>query len=39
VSSTPTFFIDGRRIVGFSANSVPYDAVKSMVDYDLASQK
>jgi protein-disulfide isomerase len=39
VSSTPTFFIDGRRIVGFSANSVPYDAVKAMVDYDLASQK
>jgi len=37
VTSTPTFFINGRRIVGFSANSVPYDAVKSMVDYDLAN--
>ncbi len=39
VTSTPTFFIDGRRIVGFSANSMPYDAVKEMVDYDLAGQK
>ncbi len=39
VSSTPTFFIDGRRIVGFSANSVPYDAVKEMVDYAVANAK
>jgi protein-disulfide isomerase len=39
VTSTPTFFINGRRIVGFSSNSVPYDAVKSMVDFDLASAK
>jgi protein-disulfide isomerase len=39
VTSTPTFFINGRRIVGFSANSTPYDAVKAMVDYDLASPK
>jgi protein-disulfide isomerase len=39
VTSTPTFFINGRRIVGFSANSTPYDAVKAMVDYDLASSK
>jgi len=39
VTSTPTFFIDGRRIVGFSANSVPYDAVKAMVDSDLTNPK
>lgn len=39
VTSTPTFFLDGRRIVGFSANSVPYDAVKAMVDYDLSNPK
>lgn len=37
VSSTPTFFINGRRLVGFSSNSTPYDAVKSMVDFDLAN--
>ena len=39
VTSTPTFFINGRRIVGFSANSTPYDAVKAMVDYELANPK
>ncbi|MGA2371313.1 MAG: thioredoxin domain-containing protein [Candidatus Korobacteraceae bacterium] len=39
VTSTPTFFINGRRIVGFSANSTPYDAVKAMVDYDVANAK
>ncbi len=39
VTSTPTFFIDGRRLVGFSANSAPYDAVKEMVDYDIANAK
>ncbi len=37
VSSTPTFFINGRRMVGFSANSTPYDSVKSMVDYEVAN--
>lgn len=37
VTSTPTFFIDGRPIVGFANNSTPYDAVKEMVDYDLAN--
>jgi len=35
VSSTPTFFVNGRRIVGFAANGGPYDAVKQMVDYDI----
>jgi protein-disulfide isomerase len=36
ITSTPTFFINGRRIVGFGAN-VPYDAVKSMVDFEVAN--
>jgi len=36
VTSTPTFFVDGRRIVGFGGN-VPYDAVKEMVDFDVAN--
>ncbi len=36
ITSTPTFFINGRRIVGFSSN-VPYDAVKSMVDFEIAN--
>ncbi|MGB8889987.1 MAG: thioredoxin domain-containing protein [Candidatus Korobacteraceae bacterium] len=37
VTSTPTFFINGRRLVGFSSNSAPYDAVKQMVDYEVAN--
>jgi protein-disulfide isomerase len=37
VSSTPTFFIDGRKLVGFANNSTPYDAVKAMVDFDVAN--
>src|SRR5271165_6825857 len=37
VTSTPTFFINGRRLVGFSSNSAPYDAVKQMVDYEIAN--
>jgi protein-disulfide isomerase len=36
ITSTPTFFINGRKIVGFSSN-VPYDAVKSMVDFEIAN--
>ena len=39
VTSTPTFFINGRKIVGFAGNSAPYDAVKAMVDYDVANSK
>jgi protein-disulfide isomerase len=39
VTSTPTFFINGRKIVGFSGNAAPYDAVKAMVDYDVANSK
>ena len=36
VNSTPTFYINGRRLVGFG-NNVPYDAVKEMVDFEIAS--
>jgi len=32
INSTPTFFIDGRRLQGFG-NNVPYDIVKQMTDY------
>jgi protein-disulfide isomerase len=39
VTSTPTFFINGRRLVGFSTNSIPYDMVKQMVDFDLNNSK
>lgn len=39
VNSTPTFFINGRRMVGFSSESTPFEAVKAMVDYDLANPK
>jgi protein-disulfide isomerase len=31
VTSTPTLFINGRRVVGGS--TIPYDVLKSMVDY------
>src|ERR1019366_6360704 len=36
VTSTPTFFINGRKVVGFG-NNTPYDVVKSMVEYNLTS--
>lgn len=39
VSSTPTFFINGRKLVGFANNSTPYDAVKAMVDFEVANAK
>jgi protein-disulfide isomerase len=39
VNSTPTFFINGRRVVGFSSPQTPYDAVKAMVDYEAANTK
>ena len=38
VTSTPTFFINGRRVVGFNNTGTPYDAVKSMVDFELAGK-
>ena len=34
VTSTPTFFINGRKVVGFG-NNTPYEVVKAMVDYNL----
>jgi protein-disulfide isomerase len=39
VNSTPTFFINGRRVVGFSSPQTPYDAVKAMVDYEVTNNK
>ena len=33
VTSTPTFFIDGRKVSGFL--NMPYESIKAMVDYDL----
>ncbi|HEY4900592.1 MAG TPA: DsbA family protein [Terriglobales bacterium] len=36
VTSTPTFFINGRKVVGFG-NNTPYEIVKSMVEYDLTN--
>ncbi len=38
VNSTPTFFINGRRVVGFSSPQTPYDAVKAMVDYEVTKK-
>ena len=32
VSSTPTFYINGRKLAGFG-NNVPYDLVKQMADF------
>jgi protein-disulfide isomerase len=36
LTSTPTFFLNGRRILGFSSN-IPYDTVKSMADFAIAN--
>jgi protein-disulfide isomerase len=36
VTSTPTFFINGRKVVGFG-NNTPYEVVKAMVDFDGSS--
>jgi protein-disulfide isomerase len=32
VNSTPTFFINGRKVVGFGTNT-PYEVVKAIVDF------
>jgi protein-disulfide isomerase len=37
VNSTPTFYIDGRKLLGFGSN-VPYDVVKEMVDFYIGGQ-
>ena len=34
VNSTPTFFINGRKVVGFG-NNTPYEVVKAIVDFSL----
>src|SRR5664279_4567635 len=36
VNSTPTFFINGRKVVGFG-NNTPYEVVKAIVEYNLNS--
>jgi protein-disulfide isomerase len=36
VNSTPTFYINGRRLAGFG-NNVPYDVVKEMVDFEISN--
>src|SRR5271166_3292751 len=36
VNSTPTFYINGRRLPGFGDN-VPYDVVKEMADFEVAN--
>ena len=36
VTSTPTFFINGRKVVGFG-NNTPYDVVKAIVDFHMKS--
>jgi protein-disulfide isomerase len=36
ITSTPTFFIDGRRLQGFG-NNVPYEIVKQMTDYYISN--
>jgi len=33
VTSTPTFFINGRKVVGFG-NSTPYEVVKAIVEFN-----
>jgi protein-disulfide isomerase len=36
VTSTPTFFINGRKVVGFG-NNTPYDVVKAIVEFNTNS--
>jgi len=38
VNSTPTFFINGRKVVGLG-NSTPYEVIKAIVDYNLTPAK
>ncbi len=35
VNSTPTFFINGRKVIGFG-NNTPYEVVKAIVEFNLA---
>ncbi len=34
VTSTPTFFINGRKVIGFG-NNTPYEVVKAIVEFNL----
>ncbi len=34
VTSTPTFFINGRKVIGFG-NTTPYEVVKAIVEFNL----
>ena len=36
VTSTPTFFINGRKVIGFG-NNTPYEVVKAIVEFNLSS--
>ncbi len=36
VNSTPTFFINGRKVVGFG-NNTPYEVVKAIVEFNLTA--
>ena len=38
VNSTPTFFINGRKVVGFG-NNTPYEVVKAIVEFNLPAAK
>jgi len=38
VNSTPTFFINGRKVVGFG-NSTPYEVVKAIVEFNIPAGK
>jgi len=37
VNSTPTFFINGRKVVGFG-NNTPYEVVKAIVEFNLSGK-
>lgn len=37
VNSTPTFFINGRKVVGFGGNT-PYEVVKAIVDFNISGK-
>ena len=38
VNSTPTFFVNGRKVVGFG-NNTPYEVVKAIVEFNLPAAK
>ena len=38
VNSTPTFFINGRKVIGFG-NSTPYEVVKAIVEFNQGAAK